>query len=125
MAKRARVHNNPFGREVERLSDVRRWIKQGIVYEISGGEFAFSEAFADAVRREITTTRAAQDAGYDDGILRRWVTRVSGGIGVKQLLPVKYVGTANGTTRNPDRLTRRVTRGGIPVTRMQNIPVGA
>src|SRR5262245_59453337 len=124
MAKKIRVHNSPFNREFEKPSDIQRWHRQGVVYEISGGEYAFTMAFATAIRREQTLAKSV-DPGYDDGILRRWTARLSGGISTQQLLPVKYVGTAPGTTARPDKLKRRDSKGGIPIRHMQRIPVGA
>ena len=119
MAKKVRVHNSPFERDLERLRDVQRWCQQGIMFAMPDGEYSFTTGFADAVRKEMRIARSV-DPTYDDGVMRRWTSRESGGVSTQQLLPVKYVGTPSGVTRNPDKLKRRMRRA--PVLYLMSSP---
>jgi len=101
MAKKLRVHNSPFGRDYEKISDVARWMNQGIVFAMSSGDYSFTAVFANAVRREFVLMRSC-DPGFDDGVERRWVTRGE----CRQLRPISEVGTMRGTTRRTDCLVR-------------------
>ncbi len=134
MSKQIFVENSPWGRKRERPSDCQRWIQQGNAF-ISNGKLVFTKHFCDALLRQQIET---DPFGFDDGTLRRWCNSPSGkadeslvifsdddadkgefvsvkalsagGIGTKQLLPVRLVGTARGVTSNPDKLKRRQRR---------------
>lgn len=51
-------------------------------------------------------SRACREANHDDGIPRRFVSRPSAGIPVKQLLPTAEVGTGARVTKRRDMLMR-------------------
>jgi hypothetical protein len=98
---------------MERPSDCTRWIEQGHA-ELVDGALLFTDSFFESQRRQAIES---DPIGFDDGIARRWVTRKSGGIGVKQLVPVDEAGTDRHVTKNPDRLMRRQYRRVKPVIR--------
>lgn len=132
MSKKIPVLNSPWGREFERISDCQRWISQGHA-QMVGDALSFTDAFFVKAQRE---SLEFDPIGFDDGVSRRWVNRESGGaipgeaaldgqlvgsqnreivtspggIGVKQLLPIKHVGTGSFVTKNPDKLTGRRER---------------
>lgn len=128
--------NSPWGRSYERISDCQRWISQGHAALIDGA-LLFTDSFFLNCQQQ---AREANPDGFDDGVLKRWVNRqakqsslsdvapavaIAGNLigsqgkeittswgrhPVKQLLPVKIVGTGSFVTKNPDRLMRRHRR---------------
>lgn len=130
MSRKIKVLNSPWGREIERPYDCKIWCDKGLAYMTADG-LMFRANYLESIRRR---QAEADPTGFDDGTARRWVNRPSGtmdlagevaldgqlldkciaispgGLDIKQLVEVKFVGTAKGVTNNPDKLTRRHRR---------------
>lgn len=106
MAKKIPVMNSPWGREFERPYDCKIWCDQRVAY-MQDGVLIFRQQFLESQKRRKIEF---DPTGFDDGTARRWTTRESDGVGVKQLLPVSEAGSVKGTTKRPDKLQRRTRR---------------
>lgn len=85
---------------------VRRQLAEEFFVSLTGQvlEIRMLEAAELAILRSYI---ASAKANFDDGTPRRWATKLSGGIGVKQLLPIGEVGVGMRVTHRTDKLIRR------------------
>lgn len=104
---RLQAINSPFVQEWFRENVVQRWVQQGKAFLIPGTHTFRFETQHETRRRIERIEQERYHLVVDDRITRRWLTRPSAGVETMQLKPVAQVGTGSGTTRNPDKLTRR------------------
>lgn len=106
MSKKIEATNSPFPWDWFPQNAVQAWVAAEKAELLPDGRFRFFEPYLVKMERRFQTDTAFSMM-VDDGVQRRYQKCYSGGIPVKQLKPVKQVGTGSFVSKRRDKLVRR------------------